>query len=493
MSMSFAATGAPDRPLGGLLPLATGVAVYAIMLIAGDLLVRDPDTYWQITVGQWIIDTRAVPTVDVYSWSMRGQPWISTQWLAQIVLAASYSIAGWAGPVVLSAASIAAAFALLARFVGQRLAAIPTLVLLCVGLALTMPHLLARPHALAMPVMIAFVGGLVTAMDRRGTPSLWLLPLMALWANLHGGFVFGLALIGAAALDVLWHAPHAARLSLLLKWAAFGVAALLAACITPYGWDGLLAARRILSLGQALALIGEWRPANFSQAGPLELSVLCGAGLALWRGIVLPPVRIVLVLGFVFMALGHIRNADVLALLTPLVIAAPLGRQIGRGHYAVAPGPTIVTGLAVLLVAGTVAVASTHRFLPHTSGSPVAAVRVLKQMGVSRVLNDYDFGGYLIANGVAPYIDGRTELYGEEMMVAHNHFSGATDPDAFFRLVDDPRVEATMLRKQSAATKLLDHLEGWQRVYGDDLAVIHQRVPLADNPAKPRLRASVID
>ena len=71
------------------------------------------------------------------------------------------------------------------------------------ALALTMPHLLARPHVLAMPVMLAWVGGLVAAADRRGAPSFWLLPLMALWANLHGGFVFGLVLIAPIALDAV--------------------------------------------------------------------------------------------------------------------------------------------------------------------------------------------------------------------------------------------------------------------------------------------------
>ena len=204
---------------------------------------------------------------------MRGKPWISTQWLAQVLFAVAKNWAGWAGPVILAAASIALTLALLARFVGRRLADIPTLVFVFVALALTIPHLLARPHVLAMPVMITFVGGLVAAMDRRGVPSPWLLPLMTVWANLHGGFVFGLALIGAAALDVLWHAPASARLSLFGKWFAFGVAALPAACITPYGWETLLGSLRILNLGKALALIGEWRAADFGL--PVRWRSLC--------------------------------------------------------------------------------------------------------------------------------------------------------------------------------------------------------------------------
>ncbi|MFX5237385.1 hypothetical protein ABTC85_20425, partial [Acinetobacter baumannii] len=74
------------------------------------------------------------------------------------------------------------------------------------ALMLSMNHVLARPHILALPVMVAWAGLLMTAADRRIAPSWWWLPLMALWANLHGGFVLGLALIGPMALEAVEHA-----------------------------------------------------------------------------------------------------------------------------------------------------------------------------------------------------------------------------------------------------------------------------------------------
>ena len=81
------------------------------------------------------------------------------------------------------------------------------------------------------------------------------------------------------------------------------------------------------------------------------------------------------------------------------------------------------------------------------------------------MFNDYDFGGYLIASGVAPFIDGRTELYGEKFFVDHNAASGLMEPDNLFRLLEQYEIEATLMRTQSAATKLLDHIDGWQKVY----------------------------
>ena len=89
MTLSVAHPAEAASPLRGLLPLWVGVGIYALFLLAGNRLLIDPDTMWQITVGQWILDHRAVPETDVYSFTMRGQPWISTQWLAQVLYAKS--------------------------------------------------------------------------------------------------------------------------------------------------------------------------------------------------------------------------------------------------------------------------------------------------------------------------------------------------------------------------------------------------------------------
>ncbi len=298
-SMTLSVTHATEQasPLRGLLPLWVGAGIYALFLVAGNRLLIDPDTMWQITVGQWIIDHRAVPETDVYSFTMRGQPWISTQWLAQVLYAKVFAIFGWSGPVVLAAGAISATFALLAKFLSRRLSESATLVFIAAALALTVPHLLARPHVLALPVMVAWVGGMMAAADRRRAPSFWLLPLMALWANLHGGFVFGLVLIAPIALDAVVSAEPRLRRTLVLRWAAFGLAALLTSFATPYGWNALLASQKILALGAALPLIMEWRPADFGSLGALEVCLLLGIGLALYRGIKLPPLRIVLLLG----------------------------------------------------------------------------------------------------------------------------------------------------------------------------------------------------
>jgi hypothetical protein len=490
MTLSITHSAERTSPMRGLLPLWVGVAIYALLVAAGNRTLLDPDTLWHITVGQWMLDHHAVPHTDIYSFTMRGHPWISMQWLYEVIYAKAYALFGWNGPVVLTAAASALTFALLAKFLSRHLSQSATIVFVAAALALTAGHLLARPHILALPVMVLWAGGLIDAADRRDAPSFWLLPLLALWANLHGSFIFGLVLVGAVALDAVVSADAASRKPLALRWAAFGVGALIAACCTPYGWNSMLASKNILALGSALPLISEWRPVDFSTLGPFEICLLAAIGLALLRGIRLPPTRILLLLGLLHMALAQGRATEILALLAPMVLAVPLAAQIGgaEASSSSATRPSrglLFAGVAIVLTAATVAYASVARFEPDARQSPVAAVVALKKMNFTRVFNDYDFGGYLISTGVAPFIDGRTDIYGEKFFVDHNAASGLMEPDNLFRLLDEYKIEATLMRTQSAATKLLDHMDGWQKMYSDDIATIHVRKPGAVHSVEP--------
>jgi hypothetical protein len=135
--------------------------------------------------------------------------------------------------------------------------------------------------------------------------------------------------------------------------------------------------------------------------------------------------------------------------------------------------------------------ASVQNYQPNTRGTPVAAVAELKRLDVARVFNDYDFGGYLIASDVPTFIDGRTELFGEKFFVDHNSASRLKEPDNLFRLLDQYKIEATLLRTQSPATKLLDHVDGWQKIYSDDIATIHLRKAGAVHTREPAVDATV--
>ena len=460
--------------------LWVGIGVYALLLIGGRALLNDSDTYWQIAVGRWILDHQAMPRTDIYSFTKAGEPWTSSSWLAQVLYAMSYNLAGWTGPVVLAASCIAATFALLTFILGRRIPAIYAVAVALAVLVLSMGHLLARPHVLVLPIMVAWANGLTSASERGEAPSLWLLPLIALWANLHGGFVFGLVLVGAFALDALWNAGRAQRKSLVLRWAAFGIGALAACCATPYGWGSILAARKILDLGELLRLIYEWMPADFSKFGAFEAAILALIGGALYGGVKLSPPRIALVLGLLHMALSHVRNIEIFALLLPIVVLAPVSRQFAlRPAWparSLASMPVLATVLC-LLGGWTWLVAANTGFAPPEVHSPAAAVDALKAHNPKRVLNDLPFGGYLIWRQIPVFVDGRAELYGEAFDVAYYRAMQLKDVNQFLGMLRKWEIDAVLLTPHTPAVSLLDHVGGWRRVHADDNAVLHIRTP----------------
>jgi hypothetical protein len=455
-----------------------GIGVYTLLLVSGTRLLSDSDTYWQITVGQWIFDHRALPRVDIYSFTRAGEPWTSSSWLAQVLFAGSYRIAGWSGPIVLASTCIAATFALLTWILGRRIPQTYAVAITLASLVLSCGHFLARPHVLVLPVMLVWAFGLMSASERRQPPSFWLLPLMSLWANLHGGFIFGLALVGAFAIDALWNADAARQRPLALRWALFGLGALIACCATPYGWGSILAARKILDLGELLHLIYEWMPANFSSLGAFEMSILALIAGALYGGVKLSPPRIALVLGLLHMALSHVRNAEIFALLLPIVVLTPVSSQFALrpsllGRMAVPLAPAAM--LAIMLGAATWAFAARAAFAPPEGQSPAAAVDVMMAHHPKRILNDLPFGGYLIWRQIPVFVDGRAELYGEAFEMAYYRALQLKEVDKFLDMLEAYHIDAVLLTTSTPASGLLDHIAGWQRVYSDGNAVLHVR------------------
>jgi hypothetical protein len=455
-----------------------GVGVYLLLLVNGSSLLNDSDTYWHIAAGKWILDHNALPRVDIYSFTKAGEPWISTSWLAQVLYAETFELAGWAGPIVLAATSIAGTFALLTLILSRRVPWTYAIIVALAALVLSTSHLFARPHVLALPVMVAWVNGLVSASERREAPPFRLLPLIVLWANLHGGFVFGLALVAPFAFDALWNAESSQRRPLALRWLVFGICAVAASCATPYGWESMLASRKILELGGLLHLIHEWMPADFSGFNLLEATVFALIAGALYCGVELSPPRIVLALGLLHMALSHVRNTEILALLMPLVVLMPVSSQFRlqaaryvKTKFPIASAATLVAVLGV----STWAFAANHKFSPPAVQSPAAAVDVLKDRNTKRVLNDLPFGGYLISRELPVFIDGRAELYGEDFETTYYRALQLQNVDLFLEMLKSYDIDAVLLAPSTPAASLLDHLEGWQRVYSDETAVVHIR------------------
>lgn len=484
MSLSFANSIAVQSRARALVPLCVGAGTYLFFLFVGDTLLQDSDSFWQIKIGQWILDHGALPTTDIYSFTRTGEAWISTSWLSQVLFAFSHAQWDWAGPVILTAMGMALTVAIFVYLLDAQIEAPRAVLFAMLALLLSIHHVLARPHILALPVMVAWVGLLMAAADRKSAPSWAWLPLMALWANLHGGFVLGLALIGPISLEAVEHAERGQRLRLFMRWVLFGIGALVASCCTPYGWRTLMGATNILGLGELLTLIFEWMPANFATFTAFEGALLGLIALGYYRGLMLSAPRIFLILFLTWSALTHVRSIEAFAFLVPLVLAKPLGEMFARQAPDAAGSDRWLarhlTALGALMIVAaswtsTSLYMSHHRFTFTMTQTPVAAADLLEKLGAKRIFNAYQFGGYLISRDIPVYVDGRAELYGEKFVMDFFKATEGRKPALLPRLLDEAKIDATILVADAPGPQILDQLKGWKRIYTDDIAVVHVR------------------
>jgi hypothetical protein len=112
---------------------------------------------------------------------------------------------------------------------------------------------------------------------------------------------------------------------------------------------------------------------------------------------------------------------------------------------------------------------------PAPQNTPAAAIAHAGLANAGPVLNDYSFGGYLIFAGIPTFIDGRGELYGGPFIARYNRDLSLADLPDFLKLLEQYKFGATLLAPDTPAIALLDRLPDWQRVYSDDVAVVHKR------------------
>ncbi len=478
----------PETVRAWIVPALVGLGVYVFCVVFSQALLADGDTLMHIVIGRWIIAHWAIPFHDPFSFTAHGQSWVPHEWLAEVIFAGVYDHLGWGGVVAITATSAAGAFVLLTHALETSLGARRAAIGAAVALLLTLGHVLARPHALAWPLLVIWTTQIIRARDAGRIPSLALLPVMVLWCNLHGGFVIGLGFAGLLAIEAVADAAAATRVRVLAGWAVFIVLAAASALISPNGLDAYLLPLKMLHMSFAISHISEWQGLDFSHFQPLEIWLGLAIAGGYLTGIRLPASRLAIVLLLLYAALTHRRNQELLGIMTPLLLAAPLAAQLRPAGLAQAVAtamprhrrrlPVFVTGILLSLTIAfafyTTALSLNRRGLePDGGAAPVAAVEAARGAGLTtgRVLNSYRFGGYLIFAGLPPFVDGRADLFGDAFL---KRFATAVsgDGDRLPGLLDKYAIQWAIFEPLDPAATLLNHLPGWERLYADKYAVV---------------------
>ncbi len=430
--------------------LLGGVMVVILSLFIGPE--QDPDFWWHLRVGRWMVDNGRLPGNDLFTYTATNHVWTDHEYLTEILMWLTYSTVGLTVLVILFGLVTWAGFWLIYLQVRRQ-----PFVFIGVGLALA--AIAGAPIWGPRAQMITFALSCLELYWLRGylsgrSRAIVYFPLvMVAWANLHGGWVIGFVWLGAALVAELWswawdqdnpvHRMHVRRLAVVGIASAVAVAAtphFLSLYPYPFETQGSEAQQR---------LIVEWASPNFHslELRPFEgMIFLVVVGFALKRPTVYDLLLALLGIG---LALQNVRNiALFIAAVTPVRVAS----SISPARQAQLDASNYPAGAADWLAA-------------HPDVG-------------TRMFNQYGFGGYL-AYRFYPQPNRRVFIFGEAALMGDDLLNEYADVyyvrSNWKQVLDKYQVDYVVENKGDPLPNLLSTQPDWQLVYEDKTSVIFVR------------------
>ncbi len=445
-------------PVSVLIGLITGV----LLLASVRLQIRDVDLYWHLLAGHEILSARTIHGIGAdWSFAPDPQPWVTTQWLAEVALHVVHALTGWPGLVAYRTITAAAAVVLLANSTLRGrpaiLAGFPYVIAATAVVAVSQE----RSNQASLIGAAALGGVLVCALSTGRLPRWWLMfPATWIWANFHGGWVLVPMVLMLVALGRAL--DHGIRDQIALKALSLSLFSAVIGTLTPAGSASTLA---ILRFSGATDAIEEWRPTTpMDQLGLLTaaMAVLIIVSMSRTRTPRSTVLAAVLLLLFSWTAMRNVAPA--LLILAPLVadrltLAFPTVGTTPEPRWA-APVGIVIAGIFTV---GGLAMLPGRDLLPTDEYPVQLAQRVGMLPGTQRVLNDYNLAGLVLqfaGPGDMVGIDGRTDRYGPRYIEDYLGLEGLHGE--WEALLGELKPTSALLEQESALAHVLVEERGWR-------------------------------
>ncbi|MGD1215028.1 MAG: hypothetical protein ABR861_08575 [Terriglobales bacterium] len=470
----------------------TQIALAAILLF-GLLAITarnatDPDLWWHLRTGQWIVETGHVPHSDPFSFTRAGHAWVSHEWLSEAVFYELWKHGGAAALIVFSAIITTAGFMLLyLRCPGKRhWAAAATA---CGALAAA-PSWGVRPQMFTFTLASLLLWLLEAGQDR---PRLlfWIPPLFLLWLNLHAGFALGPALLFAYGVGLIMetavgNTPWRQARPIVLRVLLLLLVCLALVPLNPSGAELYRYPFDTLRSPGMRSFIGEWRSPDFHEwlyRPFLLVWMLVLTALASSRS--RPKGRVIVPLLLTsFAALDAARHIPIFVLVAIPVIAAALPvasasltvarRRPDSSRFRPLFNRAVLILIAVFALVKWVSLAR-NQDAREAEQFPQKAVAFLRTSDQPRrIFVYYDWGGYAIWKLYPEsrvFVDGRADLYGDDLL--RQSIKTVVDLRTGWRdVLDSWKVEAVLLPPTCALAQALFLDSNWRAAFSDSKAII---------------------
>ncbi|MFY9855584.1 MAG: hypothetical protein WAK26_17065 [Terracidiphilus sp.] len=386
----------------------------------------DPDVWWHLRTGEWILQHGAVPHTDPFSMFGAGKPWVAYSWLFELLIFQFFRWLGLVGVVVYSTGMVVSIAVVLHRLI-RRLQADFSLAVLVTVVAAFSIYRLYTPRPWLFSILF-FALELDFLMQARKTGKirelLWLPVIFVLWANVHIQFIDGMVLLVIAMAESFLARKRADDQTRLRLGPLCGVsmACALATLVNPYGWRVYQVAYDLAGQLGSVSQVTEFQAMSFRGIDNwcvLLLALAAVGVLARARRVALFEVGL---LAFaILVSFRSQRDVWMVVIAASAIVASGLtGNSKNRLRLKVIAAPlvAVATCLAVWLGFSLLQVDNARLQTRLAADMPVRAVEVVKANGWSGPLyNDFNWGGYLIwALRMPVSMDGRTNTYGDERL-----------------------------------------------------------------------------
>ena len=482
------------------------VVVFMLVIFAAAARpIKDPDFYWHLKTGQYLMETRTIPGVDIFSFVKFGSEWVTHEWMSELFMYSVFRVFGYLGLIVLFSGIITATFSVAYRRCKQ-VAPHPYIAgfALILGAAATIPTWGVRPQMFSMLFASIFVIVLGDYCRNVRTRAIWLLiPLTVLWVNMHAGFAMGLALIVLTIASLLTDGLLLPKTSLKEQWPrvrtlCFLLAACIGAvCLNPSGARMYSYPFETLTSHAMMQYIQEWKSPDFHEPMFQALALLFLAtfsALALSGKRARPGELLVLVVT-ALATLRSSRNVPFFALVAiPLlaehswhwVINQPWGQWFTkpeRRETGSSLSLKIALNILLLLITPLTVIAIrvgnsvANQQATEAALYPAAAVDFIeKEKPPQPIFNEYVWGGYLIWRLHPEYrvnMDGRADVYGDALV---EEFLAVHDGEPKWReALDRQGIRTVLVKSDVPLASLLRQDIAWQKVFEDNASVIFVR------------------
>jgi hypothetical protein len=468
------------------------ITVLIIALALGQqMLSLDSDLGRHLTIGNTILDKRIIPTLDLLSHTRAGLSRPPYEWLSQVLFALGNRLLGLDGVILLTSLIIALTFSLIYLSANHRSRS-PIIALLLVFLAAgaSSIHWLPRPHIFTFFLLAIWTEQLDQLAEGKPT-KIYIFPIIMLaWANLHGGFIFGILAWIAYFAGWLWDTWRKKSDSLIgKKLLAVGASSLIATIITPdlwHNWDAVLNNRSAFILNRTVETM---RPNLIDPAVlPYTLLLLLTASLFILNWKTVKAQHILLLSGLGFMSLLMARNIPLFAIACVPILAELSAKMLSRfeawtqveerfagfGSEGQSIWPIMVTLFAIAYFAyfNFRNNRSLYQFDPNIF--PVKAVNFLEANPQSgNMFNEFNWGGYLeykLWPHYNVFLDSQSDFYGETLMREYDQIMAAKD--GWKNLLDQHKVDWVIIPPNSPLASNLRSKLKWKVIYQDHTAII---------------------